>query len=277
MNQFSQQFARSGTTKNAKDRPGKHCHTIAVASGKGGVGKTWLSISLSHALARKGKQVLLFDGDIGLANVDIQLGLSPKRDLGSVIAGRVGLREIVVNNAGGTGFDAVTGPSGSGSLSVLPPLHLDSLLRELAAVSADYDFVTMDLGAGIDNTVRSLAARADTALVVTTADPTALTDAYAFIKLLTLRNGGGDIRVVVNMAGSDAEGQNTYQSLLKACENFLGIAPPLAGIIATDRNVSKSIRGQKPLFDFDPACPAAIGVNKLAALLSAPVRAAAAQ
>lgn len=273
MNQLTPQLAHTIKPADTVKRPGTQCRTIAVASGKGGVGKTWLSISLSHALARKDKRVLLFDGDIGLANVDIQLGLAPKRDLGSVIAGRVGLREIVMRNASDTGFDAVTGPSGSGSLSTLPPLHLDALLRELTDVSASYDFVTMDLGAGIDNTVRSLAARADTALIVTTADPTALTDAYAFIKLLTLRNGGGDIRVVVNMASSEGEGQNTYQTLLKACENFLNIAPPLAGIVPVDRKVAQCIRSQKPLFELDPACPAAIGVTKLAAQLTAPVRA----
>jgi flagellar biosynthesis protein FlhG len=264
MNELSTRFPASAGSAGGPDR---HCRTIAVASGKGGVGKTWLSITLAQALARKGKRVLLFDGDIGLANIDIQLGLSPQRDLGSVIAGRIGLREIVIRDAVASGIDVVAGPSGSGSLSALPPLHLDALLRELGEVSRDYNYVVMDLGAGIDNTVRSLAARADTSLVVTTAEPTSLTDAYAFIKLMTLRNGGGDLRVVVNMAANDAEGQTTYQTLGKACANFLDFVPPLAGIVPGDRKVAQCIRNQTPLFDLDPGAPAAIGVTNLAAEL----------
>lgn len=273
MNQLTSNFSHPDGPLETAERPGRRCRTIAVASGKGGVGKTWLSITLAHALARKNKRVLLFDGDIGLANVDVQLGVAAKRDLGSVVAGRIGLREIVVRNAAEAGFDMVAGPSGSGSLSTLPPLHLDALLRELGELSRDYDFVIMDLGAGIDNTVRSLAARADTALVVTTVEPTALTDAYAFIKLMTLRNGGGDLRVVVNMTASESEGQTTYQTLRKACEGFLDIAPPLAGIVPADRKVAQSIRSQKPLLAVDPGSPAAIGINKLATELATRVAA----
>lgn len=271
MNHVNPSFTHSIRRDSVHKSPSSRCHSIAVASGKGGVGKTWLSITLAHALARKDKRVLLFDGDIGLANIDIQLGLAPKRDLASVVAGRLGLREVIVVNAGDTGIDVVTGPSGSGSLSTLPPLHLDALLRELDEIGSDYDYVVLDLGAGIDNTVRSIAARADTTLVITNAEPTALTDAYAFIKLLTLRNGGGDMRVVVNMAANDAEGQSTYRTLLKACEGFLDIRPPLAGIVASDRKVSETIRRQEPLLLRNPASPAAIGINALAANLLAPV------
>jgi flagellar biosynthesis protein FlhG len=273
MNQLNPNFPQTPGIDRIPSPSGKPGRTIAVASGKGGVGKTWLSITLAHALVRKGRKVLLFDGDIGLANVDIQLGLTPKRDLGSVVAGRMGLREVIIRNAADTGIDAITGPSGSGSLSTLPPMHIDAVLRELGDVGAAYDFVVMDLGAGIDNTVRSLAARADTTLVVCTAEPTSLTDAYAFIKLMTLRNGGGDLRVVVNMAASDSEGQHTYRTLLRACEGFLKISPPLAGVVQIDRKVSETIRQQAPLLATNPASPAAIGVNALAANLTAPVRA----
>jgi len=125
---------------------------IAVASGKGGVGKTWFSITLSQALAREGKKVLLFDGDLGLANVDVQLGLMPKRDLNDVIRGRLGLDKIIQPFDDG-GFDIVAGRSGQASLSALPSQRLVLLRDQLLEVSEKYDAVIVDLGAGVDRTL----------------------------------------------------------------------------------------------------------------------------
>ena len=120
---------------------------IAVASGKGGVGKTWFAITLAHAIAKKGRKTLLFDGDIGLANVDIQLGLMPKNDLGSVIGGRLALSQATIHFDDG-GFDIVAGRSGSGTLANLPANRVSALGGELVEMSATYDQVILDLGAG---------------------------------------------------------------------------------------------------------------------------------
>src|SRR3990172_9512710 len=155
---------------------------IAVASGKGGVGKTWFAITLSHAIAKRGRKTLLFDGDLGLANVDIQLGLMPKHDLGAVIAGRLPLNQATVAFEEG-GFDIVAGRSGSGNLANLSLNRLNTLAEDLLLLSSVYDHVILDLGAGVERTVRNLTNHVDTVLVVTTDEPTALTDAYAFIKL----------------------------------------------------------------------------------------------
>jgi len=180
--------------------PGKR-NIIAVASGKGGVGKTWFSITLAHAMAKAGQRVLLFDGDLGLANIDVQLGVTPRRDLGSVIAGQTTMAQAVDRFAEG-GFDIIAGRSGSGNLASLPPSRLVTLRNELHAVAQGYDSVVLDLGAGIERAVRVLVGRVRTCLVVATDEPTSITDAYAFIKVTALDHLVDDIRIVVNMAGS---------------------------------------------------------------------------
>ncbi len=151
---------------------------VAVASGKGGVGKTWFAITLAHACARDGRRVLLFDGDLGLANVDIQLGLTPVYDLGSVIANRVTLSEAALHHADGD-FDIVVGRSGSGALSAVDPGVLERVLAALRQEAERYDLILLDLGAGLERPVRRMSAWADTMLVVATEEPTSLTDAYA--------------------------------------------------------------------------------------------------
>jgi flagellar biosynthesis protein FlhG len=231
-------------------------NAIAVASGKGGVGKTWFAITLSHALAKTGRRTLLFDGDLGLANVDIQLGLTPDRDLGGVITGRIGLAQAATRYEEG-GFDIVAGRSGTGSLATLPAQRLAQLGGEIVDLARHYDKVVLDLGAGLDRTVRLLAASAATTLVITTPEPTALTDAYAYIKVTHAEDPAADLRVVVNMAGSAAEGQRTYQTLLKACQSFLKLTPPLAGVVRRDKKVAECIRRQSPLLTKYPSSEAA--------------------
>ncbi len=236
---------------------------IAVGSGKGGVGKTWFSITLAHALAKSGKRVLLFDGDLGLANVDVQLGLMPKRDLNDVIRGRLGLDKVIQEYEEG-GFDIVAGRSGQASLSALPSQRLALLRDQLIDVASEYDVVICDLGAGVDGTVRMLSATASATLLISTDEPTSLTDAYAFIKLGNAAGMSKNINIVVNMASSVSEGEKTYKTLLKACENFLRLSPPLAGMIRADTKVKETIRSQTPILIRSPNAEAAMDVEKIA-------------
>jgi flagellar biosynthesis protein FlhG len=229
---------------------------VTVASGKGGVGKTWLAVTLAHAMARGGRRVVLFDGDLGLANVDIQLGLMPDRDIGGVIGGRFKLADAITHYPQG-GFDIIAGKSGSGALAAMDQTRLTGLRDELAGLARQYDMVVLDLGAGLDNTVRTLSQNDGPKLVLTTADPTSLTDAYAFIKVMHAKRPGADLRIVVNMADSIKDGERTYNKLLKACKGFLRIAPPLAGIIPRDAAVVDAIRHQSPLLVRHPSAPAA--------------------
>ena len=240
---------------------------IAVASGKGGVGKTWFSITLSHALAKAGKKVLLFDGDLGLANIDVQLGLMAKRDLNDVIEGNLGLEHVVERFEDG-GFDVVAGRSGHGSLSSLPLERLNNLLQQIRNIVPQYDAVIIDLGAGIDRTVRFVTAATDTTIVVTTDEPTALTDAYALIKLSHAAGHGDNIKVVINMSADHKEGEGTYNTLLKACKNFLKLSPPLIGIIRQDKRVKEAIRAQTPYLTRSPNTETAADIEKIARTIS---------
>jgi flagellar biosynthesis protein FlhG len=250
-------------------------NVIAVASGKGGVGKTWFSVTLAHALAQAGRKTLLFDGDLGLANVDVQLGLQPHGDIAAVIDGKAKLNEIVTPYDGGAtrnGFDVIAGRSGSDKLANLGPAKVVALRNELQSFARHYDWVVLDLGAGIERTVRLMAANSRACLVVTTDEPTAITDAYAYIKITALERLPQGLRIVINMAASVEEGERTYATLLRACREFLKIEPPFAGVVRRDDQVKETIRRQSSLIKRNPNAEAARDVDLIARRLDRELR-----
>ena len=248
---------------------------ITVASGKGGVGKTWLSVTLAHALSHMDRRVLLFDGDLGLANVDIQLGMTPEVDISDVIGGRCDLAGAVTRyqdiSAGHSGqLDIIAGKSGSGTLGTLARERLKSIRAGLIAMAARYDHVVLDLAAGVDAAVTTLSDHHGRIFVVMTGDPTSLTDAYAFIKITVMRDPKADIQIVVNNVQSRNDGERAFEAISRACKNFLGFQPKLAAVIKTDSRVVDSIRNQIPILSRHPQSDAAHAVSELAA--SIPVR-----
>ncbi|WP_421994817.1 P-loop NTPase [Roseococcus sp.] len=234
---------------------------IAIASGKGGVGKTCIAIGLAHALAEAGRKPLLVDGDLGLANVDVQLGLQPRLDLGDVLAGRCGIGEAVLRHP--AGFDVLPGRSGSVELAAMNGALLVRLLREQARA------IVLDLGAGLGAAQRQLAAAADELVVVANEEPTSLTDAYAVLKLHHRDAPFGRAGVVVNLVAQLGQARKVHAALDSACRNFLGTAVPLLGAIRRDPGISASIRAQTPLLTRHPAGPAAQDLRALAARLMA--------
>ncbi|GAA0606770.1 MinD/ParA family protein [Craurococcus roseus] len=246
---------------------GRGGRLIAVASGKGGVGKTWLAVTLSHALALAGRRVLLVDADLGLANVDVQLGLEPgQHGLPAVLAGRVPVAEAARPHPA-LGFDILAGCSGSGALAGLDEAAHLGLLGMLREAGHRWDDIVLDLGAGLDRGVRALAAGADLLLVVATAEPTSLTDAYAVLKLHRRDRPGGDARLVVNQATDRVAGERTWQSLNRACASFLGGGVRLAGVLRRDPRVADAIRRQTPFLSRHPAGPLASDVEALRAAI----------
>lgn len=240
---------------------------ISVASGKGGVGKTWFSISLAHALAAGGKKVLLVDGDLGLANVDIQLGLTPDRDISTFLNGKCTVFEAIHPYQKGR-FDILPGRSGNGSLASLAGPKLERLKQSLYELAPKYDLIILDLGAGVDQIVRGLADLSSSNVVITTDEPTSLTDAYAYIKIRHMDDDKANIQLVVNQAKTREDGEKTYQTLLKACQNFLKFSLPLAGIIKQDQRIPESIRHQMPIFERYPTAEVITTIGQIAKRVS---------
>lgn len=242
---------------------------IAIASGKGGVGKTWAATSLAQGLSFGGQRVLLIDGDLGLANVDVQLGLSPKADLADAIAGHRPFADCVTAACGGAGvrggFDVMAGRSGSAILANLNPEEWTRLIRGMSAMSAFYDTSIADLGAGVDGAVINLALSAGKILIVLTDEPTSMTDAYALVKRLYQAGRTTRMELVINMAADHAEGRRTAATLVRAAQGFLNMELPVAGVIRKDPKVREAIRRQTPFLSRFPQSFAAADISALAA------------
>jgi flagellar biosynthesis protein FlhG len=265
--------------RTASRAPSTGPRRLTVASGKGGVGKTWFAVTLAQALAMENEGVLLVDADLGLANVDVQLGLTPHADLAAVVARRIKLQAAVSAYGGGRsaatrgGFDVLPGRSGTGTLAGLAQAELNTLAAGLVALEPAYDRIVVDLGAGLDLIVTTFATHeaggpgSHAVLVVLTDEPTSLTDAYAFIKVIRARAPATDLRVIVNRASSYSRGKRTYQALETACRNFLGFSPLLAGVVPEDARVAESIRHQSALLTRHPQSKAGAGVIAIARAL----------
>ena len=239
---------------------------IAVASGKGGVGKTWFSITLAHALVQRGRRVALIDADLGLANADVQLGLAPTIDLSAVLAGRVTAEDALLLHP--AGFALLPGRSGSEKMAALEDRGLDVALALPRRLAAAFEDVVVDLGAGLGVAQRRLLATADLPLVLATEEPTSLTDAYAVLKLLARDAPGRAPQLVVNMASGATAGQRVHATLQAAMRRFLDRDLVSAGIVRHDPKVADAIRAQIPLLTRHPTSAAAIDVAAVAQSLT---------
>jgi flagellar biosynthesis protein FlhG len=242
---------KADSTREPPQPGAKQAQILAVASGKGGVGKTWLSTMLTFAFGRAGQRALLVDCDLGLANVDVQLGVRPTADVHSVVRGFLELDAAVTPVYGGPGrnggFDLIAGHSGSGALGAIKSEDVARVANGLHRLAPHYDKVVLDLAAGVDPHVLRFVRCADMLVLVTTEEPTALTDAYALIKLLRMQGAAIVPHVVVNMCENRMKGRRVFDQFSLACQEYLGFKPKFAGAICRDPRVADSIRAQTPL------------------------------
>ncbi|GIU66232.1 AAA family ATPase [Candidatus Phycosocius spiralis] len=246
---------------------------MAIASGKGGVGKTFVAVTLARALSELGERVLLVDSDLGLANVDIQLGIHPDLNLSHVMDGEATLAEAVMRIAGGStclgGFDLLPGSHGVSSIAELGEREVQRMGAGITALSFSYDRILVDLSAGIGKTVLKIAADADDVLLVAVDEPASLTDGYAFVKLVRTRNPDARIGILANRVKNKKEADRIYQSFARACGTWLGFEPGKAGAIHEDGAVKAAIRAQMLLARHAPQAVALGDVETIAHLVRA--------
>lgn len=212
---------------------------IAVTSGKGGVGKTLTSVNLAVAARRAGASVLILDGDLGLANVDVVLGLTARYSLRDVLDGHCALSDIILE--GPLGIGVVPSGSGIASLTALTALQRQQMLDHIATLRADYDVIIIDTGAGISDTVMHFNRVADQVVVVTTPEPHSLTDAYAMIKVLAEGKATREPGLLVNMARSSEEGLKVFERLADVSGRFLNLRVNYLGHVPMDPAVPKAV------------------------------------
>jgi flagellar biosynthesis protein FlhG len=251
--------------------PGR-LHCIAIGSGKGGVGKTALCVNLSYCLARMNRKVLLLDADLGLANVDIQMGIEPARTLQDVVFGHCAIEEAVVHIPDGP--DILPSSSGTPEMADMGNARRQLLSEELLRFAAHYDFLLIDTGAGIGKGVTTFLASAPEVLVVVANEPTSIMDAYSLIKVLHRERPCPRIRIVANMVRSLEEGERLAERLQGITQRFLGMDLPLAGSIPFDQSLRDAIRTRRPLINLAPGCAAIQCVEDLARSLIADRRGA---
>jgi len=261
-------------TTQERDPPGPvpasgpgNVRCLAVASGKGGVGKTIISVGLAHCLVRRGYRVLLVDADMGLANVDIQIGIDPTHTLQDVACGRCSLADAVTRVEGGP--DVLPASSGVREMVNLSKARRDMLAADLIRFSDNYDFMLIDSAAGIGGNVTAFLSAVPHVLVVMTNEPPSLMDAYSLIKVLHQGTSPPHVMMVVNMVRSPAEGQQVAARFNVVVQNFLGTEIPVAGVIVEAHAVGDAIRNRKPLPLYAPECAPVKCLQELARTLAA--------
>jgi flagellar biosynthesis protein FlhG len=240
---------------------------VAVSGGKGGVGKTNTSLNTAIALGQQGKRVLVLDADLGLANVDVMLGLRVKQNLSHVLSGECELDDIIID--GPAGIKIIPATSGSQSMVDLTPSEHAGLIRAFSEMQTQFDVLIVDTAAGISDMVLSFTRAAQDIMLVVCDEPTSITDCYALMKLLSREHGVFKFKVVANMVRSAKEGQQLFAKLIKVTDRFLDVAIELVAVIPFDENMRKSVRKQKVIVEAYPQSPAAIAYVELAKKISA--------
>jgi len=240
----------------------KPIKVIAVTGGKGGVGKTNLSVNLGVGLAELRRRVVLMDADLGLANVDVLLGLQAKYTIADVLDGSKSLRDIMLN--GPSGMKVVPASSGVQQMTSLSPQEHAALIYAFNELSEQLDVLIVDTAAGISETVVSFVRAAQEVVVVVCDEPSSITDAYALIKLLNSEHGVFRFRIIANMTRTNQEGINLFNKLNAVCDRFLDASLQYLGHVPFDENVRKAVQKRQALMEFAPRSKASAAIRVMA-------------
>jgi flagellar biosynthesis protein FlhG len=241
----------------------KPVRVIAITSGKGGVGKTNLSVNIGIALSQMGQKVVLMDADMGLANVDILLGVYPKFNLSHVLSGEKTLDEVMID--GPSGLRVIPGASGIQKMSELTTVEQAAVIHAFSEIDQDIDVLIVDTAAGISASVVNFARACQEIIVVVCDEPTSLTDAYAFIKLLNRDYGLSKFHVITNMVQTAQQGHVLFQKLSKVTDRYLDVTLKYAGAVPYDEYLRKSVQKQTPVVIGFPRSKAALALKTIAA------------
>ncbi|MFC3907980.1 MinD/ParA family protein [Legionella dresdenensis] len=239
----------------------KPVKVIAVSAGKGGVGKSNVSVNLAVSLARKGNKILLMDADLGLGNIDIMLGLYSKYNLSHVIQGNCHIADIMLT--GPYGISVIPASSGTEYMAQLKAVEHAGIIDSFNELTDDFDYMIIDTAAGISDTVLSFTRSSQEVIVVVCDEPTSLTDAYALIKVMSKRYNWNHFRVLVNMARSLQEGKELFNRLFQVADQFLDVNLDYLGAIPFDERVHEAVKRQKPVLELYPDSNAAKAFEQL--------------
>jgi flagellar biosynthesis protein FlhG len=242
---------------------GHNCRVIAITSGKGGVGKTNIAVNLSLALCEAGARVLLLDADLGLANVDVLLGLSPQFTLQHLVYHKAELEQVVIQ--GPLGLDVLPGGSGITELANLNTLEIVRLLSTLRALERQHDVLVIDTAAGIGNSVLRFLLVADDVVLVSTPEPPELLDAYGVLKALHAKAVHGNAYLLMNMARKPTDGSEAYQILSSLTSRYLEMRLHYLGSLPLDPAVVQAVKQQRPFYTCAPQAPVSCALRELAA------------
>jgi flagellar biosynthesis protein FlhG len=249
----------AGLRRMSHYRPVK---VMAIASGKGGVGKTTVSANLAIMLARQGKKVLLLDADLGLANVDVMLGLNARRNLSHVITGEAALEEVIIE--GPAGIRIVPSASGKHNMLNMSAVEQAGLIRAFGELTQDVDVLLVDNAAGISDSVVTFARASHEVIVVVCDEPASLTDAYALIKVLHRHHGVDRFHILANMTGNAHEGRQLYEKLSRVTQRFLDVTLGFMGAVPYDDFLRKSVQRQQAVVEAFPRSRSALAFGKMA-------------